>query len=92
MLIKKYSTAMDHVNYSFFRNNLSSILDKVNHDHTPVVITRQNAKPAVVISLEDFNAYEETIYLQASPKNATRLNRAIREIEKGKTTNHNLID
>lgn len=83
---------MNHMNYSFFRNNMSSVLDKVNHDHTPIVITRQNAKPAVVISLEDFNAYEETNYLKASPKNKTRLNRAIQEIEKGQSIKHSLID
>jgi antitoxin YefM len=83
---------MDQVNYSFFRSNLSSVLDKVNNDHAPVVVTRQNAKAAVVISLEDYNAYEETAYLMASPKNANRLNRSIQEIENGKLTQHNLVE
>ena len=83
---------MDQVNYSFFRSNLSSVLDKVNNDHAPVVVTRQNAKAAVAISLEDYNAYEETAYLMASPKNANRLNRSIQEIENGKLTQHNLVE
>jgi antitoxin YefM len=43
------------------------------------MITRQNGKPAVLISLEDFKSYEETAYLMASPKNAMRLNQAIAE-------------
>jgi hypothetical protein len=38
--------------------------------------TCQNGEPADVISLEDSNAYEETAYLMASPRNAERLNRA----------------
>ena len=83
---------MEQVNYSFFRSNLSSVLDKVNNDHAPVVVTRQNAKAAVVISLEDYNAYEETAYLMSSPKNANRLNRSIQEIENGKLTQHNLVE
>jgi len=83
---------MDQVNYSFFRSNLSSVLDKVNNDHAPVVVTRQNAKAAVVISLEDYNAYEATAYLMASPKNANRLNRAIQEIDDGKSKKHGLVD
>tara|TARA_B110000211_G_C13983743_1_gene510693 strand:- start:144 stop:395 length:252 start_codon:yes stop_codon:yes gene_type:complete len=83
---------MEQVNYSFFRSNLSSVLDKVNNDHAPVVVTRQNAKAAVVISLEDYNAYEETAYLMSSPKNANRLNRSIQEIEDGKLTQHDLVD
>ncbi|MDP5110373.1 MAG: type II toxin-antitoxin system prevent-host-death family antitoxin [Rickettsiaceae bacterium] len=76
---------MNYVNYLFFRNNMSRVLDKVNDDHEPIVITRQNAKPAVIISLEDFHSYEETYYLMSSPKNANRLNRSIKEIEGAKT-------
>lgn len=82
---------MDTLSYSSFRSNLASVLDKVNNDHTPVLITRQNGKPAVVISLEDFHAYEETAYLMASPKNAERLNKAIIEVAAGKTVQHGLI-
>lgn len=78
------------MNYTAFRNNLANTLDKVNDDHVPIMITRQNGKPAIVMSLEDFKSYEETAYLMASPKNATRLNQAIMEIETGKTTQHEL--
>jgi antitoxin YefM len=83
---------MDTINYSTFRSQLASTLDKVNNDHKPIIITRQNGKPAVVISLEDFQAYEETAYLMASPRNAERLNQAISEVEAGKTTRHKLIE
>ena len=83
---------MDTISYSAFRNKLASTLDKVNDDHKPILITRQNGKPAVVISLEDFQAYEETAYLMASPKNAERLNASISELEAGKGTKHELID
>src|SRR3990167_2486518 len=78
---------MDTMSYSSFRSHLVSTLDKVNDNHKPILITRQNGKPAVVISLEDFQAYEETAYLMASPKNAERLNEAISEIEAGKPKN-----
>jgi len=83
---------MDTISYSAFRSNLATTLDRVNDNHKPVMITRQNGKPAVVISLEDFQAYEETAYLMASPKNAARLNQAIAEVEVGKTFLHELID
>lgn len=83
---------MDTISYSAFRRALASTLDKVNDDHKPVLITRQNGKPAVVISLEDFHAYEETAYLMASPKNAERLNQAIAEVETGKTLTRELIE
>lgn len=83
---------MDAITYSHFRSQLSGVLDKVNDDHTPILITRQNGRPAVVMSLEDFQAYEETAYLMASPKNAERLNQAIAEINKGATVKRELIE
>jgi antitoxin YefM len=83
---------MNTMSYSAFRTNLAKTLDKVNEDHAPVLITRQNGKPAVVVSLEDFKAYEETAYLMASPENATRLNRAIAQIEGGVAKSRELIE
>lgn len=83
---------MDTMSYSAFRTHLAGTLDKVNDDHRPVLITRQNGKPAVVMSLEDFHAYEETAYLMASPKNAERLNQAIVEVEAGKVIQKGLIE
>ncbi len=82
---------MDAMSYSAFRTNLASTLDKVNDNHKPVLITRQNGKPAVLISLEDFQSYEETSYLMSSPKNAERLNQAISQVEAGNLKDHELI-
>ncbi len=82
---------MDAVTYTAVRNNLARMLDKVNDDHEPVLITRQRGKPAVLMSLEDFNAYEETAYLQSSPRNAARLRRAIRALHAGKGKVRKLI-
>ncbi len=83
---------MDVLSYTALRSNLASTLDKVNEDHVSILITRQNGKPAVIMSLEDFKAYEETAYLMASPKNAERLNQAISEVESGKFNIHKLIE
>jgi antitoxin YefM len=83
---------MHTINDSTLRARLSSILDKVDDDHTPILVTRQNGKPAVVMSLEDFHAYEETAYLMASPRNAERLNRAVAEVEAGKIQHHELME
>jgi antitoxin YefM len=68
------------------------VLDRVNDDHVPVLITRQNGKPAIVMSVEDFKSYEETAYLMASPRNAQRLNEAIAEVERGEASMHDLIE
>jgi antitoxin YefM len=83
---------MDTLSYSAFRNQLASVLDKVNDDHKPVMITRQNGKPAIVMSVEDFQSYEETAYLMASPQNAIRLNQAIAQVDAGQMVNKELIE
>ncbi len=83
---------MNTINYSTFRSNLASVLDKVNDDHVPVLVTRQNGKPAVILSLEDYNSFEETVYLMSSPLNAQRLNQAIADVEAGKVIHHEMLE
>jgi len=83
---------MDTINYSTLRSNLARVLDQVNDDHVPVLVTRQNGKPAVILSLEDYKSFEETAYLMASPVNAQRLNQAIAEVEAGQITPHELLE
>lgn len=83
---------MDTITYSHFRNQLAKVLDRVNDDHVPVLITRQNGKPAIVMSVEDFKSYEETAYLMASPRNAQRLNEAIAEVDRGDVESHELLE
>ncbi|TYA16934.1 type II toxin-antitoxin system prevent-host-death family antitoxin [Aggregatibacter actinomycetemcomitans] len=75
---------MNVISYSAFRAELATTLDQVVADHSPVMITRQNGKHAVVMSLEDFAAYEETAYLLRSPKNRERLLASIDQLNSGK--------
>ncbi len=74
---------MDTISYTAARANLAKTIDKVNEDHAPVIITRQKGKSAVLISLDDFNAYEETAFLMRSPKNAERLLKAVQSVAQG---------
>ncbi|NEP55294.1 MAG: type II toxin-antitoxin system prevent-host-death family antitoxin, partial [Moorea sp. SIO3C2] len=82
----------DTVTYSDFSNELPVYLDQVNVDRTPLLVTRQDHAPVVVMSLDDFKAYEETFYLLSSQKNAERLNEAIADLRKGKGIERELID
>jgi antitoxin YefM len=82
---------MDAITYTAARNNLAKTMDSVNQNHEPVIITRQNGAPAVLMSLEDFNAWEETAYLLRSPANAKRLKSAISAISAGKMQERALL-
>ena len=74
---------MNVIRDTFLRQNLSAMMDAVNVNHAPLLMTRQTGAPAVLISLEDFKALEETAHLMASPRNAERLNAAIAELRTG---------
>jgi antitoxin YefM len=83
---------MDAVNYSYTRQHLTAVMDKVGQDHAPVMITRQKGAPVVMMSLDDYNALEETAYLLRSPKNVQRLMNAVAALRTTGGTVRELID
>jgi len=68
---------MDAITYSAAREKLAETMDKVCDQHEPVIITRRKAGAVVMLSLDDWNAIEETAYLLRSPANAARLRRSM---------------
>jgi len=83
---------MDTVTYTEFRQKLAGYLNKIEADRTPLIVTRKNAQSLVVMSLDDFKAYEETFYLLSSKNNADRLNEAIHELRSEGGVEHQLIE
>jgi antitoxin YefM len=77
---------MDAISYTAARANLAKTMEKVCNDHAPVIITRKSEAPVVMLSLEDYQAMEETAYLLRTPANARRLLESITELEAGKGT------
>ncbi|MEN9517759.1 MAG: hypothetical protein RLZZ381_347 [Cyanobacteriota bacterium] len=75
---------MDAVTYTDFRQNLATHLNQIEADRTPLLVTRQNAPSVVIMSLDDFKAYEATFHLLSSQNNANRLNKAIANLRSGK--------
>lgn len=75
---------MNAISYTAARENLASTMNKVCEDHAPIIITRNRDQAVVMMSLEDFEALEETAYLLKSPKNAKRIMSAIAQLDAGK--------
>ena len=82
---------MKAINYSTARGNLAKTMDAVNDDHEPVMITRQKGAGVIMISIDDYNAMEETNYLLKSPANAVRLVRSLQDARKRKVAKRRLI-
>ncbi|MFB7900436.1 type II toxin-antitoxin system Phd/YefM family antitoxin [Streptomyces xiamenensis] len=58
------------------RKSLFPLIERVNTDHDPVRITSK-AGDAVLMSADDYDSWQETIYLLRSPANAQRLMEAV---------------
>ena len=83
---------MTVVNYTEARNNFKSILDTVANDADYMIINRRDAEDAVVMSLDYFNAMQETLHLLKSPANVAHLEKSIAQYRAGQTEHHELID
>ena len=75
---------MTAISYTAARENLASTMDRVCADHAPIIITRNRDQSVVMMSLDDYEALEETAYLSRNPVNAKRLLDAIQQLEAGR--------
>lgn len=75
---------MDAISYTAARANLAKTMDRVCDDHEALIITRNGEQSVVMLSLDDFQALEETAYLLRSPANAKRLLTAMESLLAGK--------
>lgn len=83
---------MEAITYTAARQNLAKTMEKVCRDHSPVVVTRKTSNSVVIMSLEDYEALEETAYLLRSPKNTRRLVESIAQLEKGEGAERELVE
>ena len=73
---------MNELSYTATRKNLAKTIENVVRDRAPVII-RKKKDSVVMMCLEDYEAWAETVYLLKSPKNAERLLSSVSELEKG---------
>jgi antitoxin YefM len=55
--------------------NLLNLLEQVNQDHLPRMITSQNGD-AILVSKEDWESLQETLYLQSIPGFVSEIKKA----------------
>jgi antitoxin YefM len=75
---------MRTINFSEARNTLKDVFDRVVDDDDITIITRRDAGDVVVMSLDAYNSWRETMYLMSSPANARRLNESIAQARAGR--------
>ena len=71
------------------RKHLFPLIEQVNQDRVPVEITSKRGD-AVLISVDDYRALEETAYLLRTPANVRRLLESLDHARAGNVEPHNL--
>jgi antitoxin YefM len=72
------------VTFTDARKHLADVMDRVHDGRSPVIVTRQNAEPTVMISLAEFNRMTETMHLLENKTNAARIAASIASLDAGK--------
>lgn len=77
-------------NYSEFRADLKRYLDSVEDNNETLIIKRKTGKGTVIISLDEYNSFMETMHLLSSKRNADRLYESINQLQSAKIVNPKL--
>jgi antitoxin YefM len=84
---------MKIMSYTKARKNLRGLIDEVVETSTEAVITsKKEGKDVVMMSLDDYNGWATTNHLLSTPSNASRLLRAVADVNKGKVIERDLLD
>ena len=74
------------------KKHLHRLIEQVNADAEPTIICGDQGQKAVLLSLEEFNSWQETLYLLSNPANAEHIRQSIAEAKAGKTLEKELVD
>ena len=72
--------------------NLDALIDQIIEDAEPAILLNDKGSKAVLMSLDEFNSWQETLYLLSNPANAEHLRRSLQEAREGKGIERELID
>jgi len=61
-------------------------------DAEPIIICGEHEQKAVLLSLDEFDSWKETLYLLANPANAQHLRQSIAEAQAGNIIERELIE
>lgn len=83
---------MNTISINQAKNNFQEVVQRVLDDVTPTIVMTESGESIVMLSLDEYNAWQETLYLLSTPANAEHLRQSIAEDQAGYAVERNLID
>ncbi|MDX6443859.1 MAG: hypothetical protein QOH71_933 [Blastocatellia bacterium] len=74
------------------KENLEQVINQVIEDDEPAIVCTDSGQQVVMLPLDEFNSWKETIYLLSNPANAAHLRRSIQEASSGQIQEKELIN
>ena len=81
---------MQSVTLKDAKRNLPRLVEQVLADAEARIVVTEKGEQVVVMPLDEFNSWQETLYLLGSPANAAHLRRSIVEAESGQAVKREL--
>ena len=72
------------------KRNLPRLIEQILADAEPRIVVTDKGEQVVMMPLDDFNSWKETLYLLSNPANAAHLRRSIAEAESGQAVKREL--
>ncbi len=73
------------------KRNLARLVDQVLADAEPQIVVTDKGEQVVVMPLDEFNSWKETLYLLSSPANAVHLRSSIAQAASGQAEKRELV-
>jgi antitoxin YefM len=83
---------MNAVTLTDAKENLERLIEQVLADAEPAIVCTEKGEKVVLVSLDEFNSWKETLYLLSNPANAAHLRESIAEASAGKLEEKALVD
>ncbi len=74
------------------QRNLGRLIRRAVADVEPTIVIGDEGDRIVLVSLAEFNAWQETLYLLSSPANVDHLQRSIAQMHEGRVQYHELVE
>src|SRR5438477_1973344 len=87
---KNTESAMQAVTFKDAKRNLPRLIEQVLADAEPRIVVTDKGEQVVLVPLDEFNSWKETLYLLANPANAAHLRRSIAQAEAGQVEKREL--
>jgi len=72
--------------------DLDGLIERVIADVQPTILCNDKGNRAVLMSLDEFTAWQETLYLLSNPANAAHLLSSIQAAQAGQVVERTLIE